>query len=174
MTTRNDNSAQQPASDRDIVITRDFNAPRELVWLAMIDPQHLVHWWGPHGFTTTIEEMDVRPGGVWRLVMHGPDGVDYPNHSVFTEVIKPERIAFSHGGSREGGPDAKFEATWTFEAIEARKTRVTIRMIFPSSAERDQTVKEYGAIEGGKQTLERLAAHLEKMESVAESRPKIL
>ena len=149
--------------DREIVITRVVDAPRELVWQAMTDPRHIVHWWGPRGFTTTIEEMDVRPGGVWKHVMHGPDGTDYPNHSVFTEVVKPHRICFSHGGARKGGPEANFEATWSFEAKETGQTEVTIRMVFPSAADRDKVVKEYGAIEGGKQTLERLSEHLPKM-----------
>jgi uncharacterized protein YndB with AHSA1/START domain len=148
--------------EREIVIARVIDAPRDLVWRAMTDPRQVVHWWGPHGFTTTIEKMDVRPGGVWKHVMHGPDGTDYPNKSVFTEVVKPERIAYSHGGGKKGGPAAQFEATWTFDALDAGRTRVTIRMVFPTAAARDKVVKEYGAIEGGKQTLERLAELLLK------------
>src|ERR1700688_1274475 len=94
----------ESAADREILITRTFDAPRELVWDAMTNPQHVVNWWGPRGFTTTIKEMDVRPGGVWKHVMRGPDGANYPNHSVFKEVVKPERIVFAHGGHHEGGP----------------------------------------------------------------------
>ena len=105
----------RPTADREIVITRTFDAPRELAWQAMTDPRHVVLWWGPRGFTTTIQEMDVRPGGVWTHVMHGPDGTDYPNHSVFQEVVYPERIVFAHGGRKPGGPEADFTATWTFE-----------------------------------------------------------
>jgi len=147
----------------EIVITRVFDAPRELVWQAWTDPKHVVNWWGPTGFTTTIEKMDVRPGGVWKHVMHGPDGTDYPNSSVFKEVVKPERIVFSHGGGKEGGPGVHFTATWTFEGLAANKTRLTIRMVFDSAADRDVVVKEYGAIEGGNQTLGRLAEYLTKM-----------
>jgi uncharacterized protein YndB with AHSA1/START domain len=146
--------------EREIVISRVFDAPRELVWDAMTNPLHVVNWWGPRGFTTTIEEMDVRPGGVWKHVMHGPDGTDFPNHSVFTEVAKPERISYSNGGGREGDRRVGFEATWTFETEEAGKTKTTIRMVFPSAAERERVVRDYGAIEGGKQTLERLAERL--------------
>ncbi|MGA2788764.1 MAG: SRPBCC family protein [Verrucomicrobiota bacterium] len=153
-------------ADREIVIAREFNAPRELVWEAWTHPEHVAHWWGPRGFTTTIEKMDVRPGGLWKHVMHGPDGANYPNQSVFKEVVKPERIVFSHGGGREGGPGAHFVSTWTFDEIEKDKTRVTIRMVFTSAAARDFVVKEFGAIEGGKQTLERLAEHLLQMEAV--------
>ncbi len=155
-------SAAANAGERELVITRVFNAPRSLVFKAWTDPRHVVHWWGPKGFTTTIQEMDVRPGGVWRHIMHGPDGTDYPNKSVFTEVVKPERIVYSHGGGKKGGPGAHFEAAWSFEA-QGDKTKVTIRMLFPSATERDRVVKEYGAIEGGNQTLERLAEHLAKM-----------
>jgi uncharacterized protein YndB with AHSA1/START domain len=150
-------------SDREIFITREFSAPRVLVWEAMTNPKHVVNWWGPRGFSTTIEKMDARPGGEWKHIMRGPDGAKYPNESVFKEIVKPERIVFAHGGKREGGPGVNFVATWTFDAIEKNKTRVSIRMIFPSAANRDFVVKEFGAIEGGKQTLERLGEYLPKM-----------
>jgi uncharacterized protein YndB with AHSA1/START domain len=104
--------------------------------------------------------MDVRPGGEWRHTMHGPDGVKYPNHSVFQEVVKPERIVYEHGGRRENGPGVNFVATWTFEPLPEEKTRVTLRMVFPSAAERDFVAKEFGAIEGAQQTFERLGEHL--------------
>ena len=160
-------SLVEGSSDREIVITRVYDAPREVVWDAWTDPQQVVHWWGPKGFTTTIHEMDVRPGGVWRLTMHGPDGTDYPNHSAFVEVVKPERIVYSHGGGRKGGPGAQFEATWTFEAQEA-KTKLTLRMVFPSAAARDLVVKTYNAIEGGNQTLGRLAEQLARTPVIIE------
>ena len=75
-------SSAEALSDREIVTTRVFNAARELVFKAWTDPDHLVHWWGPKGFTNTFQEFDLRPGGIWRFVMHGPDGVDYKNKSV--------------------------------------------------------------------------------------------
>jgi uncharacterized protein YndB with AHSA1/START domain len=150
-------------TDREILVSRLFDAPRELAWQAMTDPKHIVHWWGPYGFTTTIHEMDVRPGGIWTLTMHGPDGANYPNHSVFQEVVYPERLVFANGGHREGGGlEVAFISTWTFEAVDD-KTRVTIHMVFPTAAQRDIVVKEYGALEGAKQTLERLAEHLPAM-----------
>ncbi len=155
---------------REIVISRVFDAPRELVWEAMTNPRHVVHWWGPRGFSTTTEQMDVRPGGVWKHVMHGPDGANYPNKSIFREVVKPERIVYSHGGGREQGPGASFTATWTFEEVAAGQTKLTGRMLFSSPAERDLVVREFGAIEGGKQTLERLAEYLPKMQSAAGSK----
>ncbi len=156
------NIPTEKTSDREIVITRVFDAPRELVWEAWTDPKHVVQWWGPRGFTTTIQEMDVRTGGVWKHVMHGPDGTDYPNKSVFIEVVKPERIVYSHGGGKKGGPGAQFKATWTFEA-QGNKTKLTMCLLFKSAADRDKTEKEYGAIEGGNQTLTRLGDYLAKM-----------
>ncbi len=162
MTRRNESTAPD-ASDREITITRVVDAPRELVWEAWTNPEHVARWWGPRGFTTTIEKMDVRPGGVWQHVMHGPDGTDYPNKSVFQEVVKPERIVMSHGGGRKGLRGVTFVATWTFEPLEGNKTRVTIHNVFPSAEDRDRVVREYGAIEGGRQTLERLSEHLPTM-----------
>ena len=143
-------------------MTRVFDAPRELVFEMWTDPKHLVHWWGPRGFTTTIQEMDVRPGGTWRMIMHGPNGVDYPNHNVFTEVVKPERLVYTHGGRREGGPSAEFRQTVTFED-QGGKTRLTMGLLFPSAADRDRVVKQFNAIEGGNQTLDRLGERLAQM-----------
>jgi uncharacterized protein YndB with AHSA1/START domain len=146
-------------SDREIVISRLYRAPRELIWSAWTDPRRIVHWWGPTGFRTTIEVMDVRPGGVWKHVMHGPDGRDFPNQCVFIEVVRPKLIVYSHGGGRKGDPEAQFEATWTF-VVEGDGTRVTNRMLFKSKEERNRVAEFYGAIEGGRQTLERLAGYL--------------
>ncbi len=133
----------------------------------MTDPAHVVHWWGPRGFTTTVEEMKVTPGGVWKHLMRGPDGTEYPNRSVFKEVVEPERLVFAHGGGRKGGPGAQFESTWTFEEVGEGKTRLTMRSVFPTAEARDMVVREYGAIEGGRQTLERLSEHLPTMAAAA-------
>lgn len=167
MTTKTSNPVESTA-EREIIATRVFDAPRELLWELWTDPRHVVKWWGPRGFTTTILKMEVRPGGVWQHVMRGPDGTDYPNRSIFKEVVKPERIVYSHGGGRKGGPGARFEATWTFDALEDGKTKVTIRMIFPSAAARDKVVKEYGAIEGAHQTLARLGEETAKAPVIVE------
>ncbi len=145
-------------SSREIVFTRLFDAPRELVFKAWTEPQHVAQWWGPKGFTTTVHEMDVRPGGVWRFIMHGPDGVDYKNKIVFIEVVKPERLVYNHGADEEGDP-GQFRVTVTF-AERGGKTRLTMQGLFESAAERDKVVKEFGAIEGGNQTLDRLKDYL--------------
>lgn len=148
------------ATEREILITRVFDAPRAQVFDAWTDPKRIAQWWGPRGFTTTIAEMDVRPGGIWRFVMHGPDGVDYPNRVVYDEVVKPERLIYMHGSDSEDEP-GQFQVTATF-AEQGGKTTLTMRMLFQSAAERHKNV-EFGAIEGGNQTLERLAEHLERL-----------
>jgi uncharacterized protein YndB with AHSA1/START domain len=150
-------SAASATQDREIVTTRVFDAPRALVFEAFTDPEHISEWWGPNGFTTTTFEMDVRPGGTWRFVMHGPDGTDYGNKVVYSEVVKPERLAYAHGFDDDRPP--LFDATITFED-QGDRTLVTLRSIFPSAAIRDRTVKEVGAVEGAKQTLARLADYL--------------
>jgi uncharacterized protein YndB with AHSA1/START domain len=139
--------------DREIVTTHDIAAPRPRVFAAWTDPAQLVRWWGPNGFTTTMQEMDVRPGGAWQFIMHGPDGVDYRNRSVFEEIVEPERIVFSH----LSGP--AFRMTATFDERDGGTT-VTMRMAFETAKERDQAVKVFGAVEGAKQTLARLEHHL--------------
>jgi len=145
-------------SDREITVTRVFDAPRELVFEAWTDPEQVVQWWGPHGFTTTVHEMDVRPGGVWRFVMHGPDGTDYDNKVVFMEVEPSERLFYTHSGGEDSDSPA-FQVTVTFEE-EGDKTRLTTRMVFASGKERDRMIEEVGALEGVNQTLDRLGAYL--------------
>jgi uncharacterized protein YndB with AHSA1/START domain len=149
--------------DKEIYIEREFDAPRELLWEAMTNPKHVVNWWGPVGFTTKIEEMDFRVGGTWKHVMRGPDGTEYPNQSVFQEIVKPEKIVYQHAGHKKGGPGISFVSTWSFDELGKNKSRVSIRMIFPETGKRDFVVKEFGAIEGGKQTLGRLAEYVKKL-----------
>ena len=148
---------------REVVITRVFDAPRELVWDAWTDPEQIVKWWGPYGFTLTVDEMDVRPGGVWKSTMHGPDGTEYRNDCVFTEVIKPQRIVYKLTPGRKHNRAAQepetVEASWVFEA-QGKKTKATLRMLFPTAEARDRFVREYKAVEGGNETLDRLREHL--------------
>jgi uncharacterized protein YndB with AHSA1/START domain len=122
------------------------------VFEAWSDPDQLTQWWGPRGFTTTFEEFDMRPGGVWRFVMHGPDGLDYKNKSVFVEVARPERIVFDH----VSGP--QFRVTATFAEKPGDRTEITFRMRFETAVECDK-VKGY-AVEANEQNLDRLEALL--------------
>lgn len=154
-------AGQTSPAGREIVITRVFDAPRDMVWDAWTDAGQIVKWWGPHGFTLTIDEMDVRPGGVWKSTMRGPDGAQYLNDCVFTEVARPRLIAYRliAGGKRGGGVQEPMDASWTFEA-QGDKTKVTLRMLFRTPAALERFVLEYKAVEGGNETLERLRRYL--------------
>jgi uncharacterized protein YndB with AHSA1/START domain len=147
--------------DRDpraIIGVREFDAPRDLVFAAWTDPAHLAQWWGPNGFTTTTMSFDMRPGGVWRFVMHGPDGRDYQNRVTFEEIVRPERIVYRHGGGDDVEP-VQFRQTVMFEDLGGR-TLLTWRGDFASAAERERLIKQYGAAEGLMQTMARLAGYL--------------
>jgi uncharacterized protein YndB with AHSA1/START domain len=146
----------ESTADREIVITRVLSAPRELAFEAWTDAKHISNWWGPRGFTTTTHFKDVRPGGAWDFIMHGPDGRDYKNRCNYIEVVKPERLVYDHLGD---GDKVHFRATITFEDLNG-KTKLTMRSVFPTAEDRDLVVKQYGAIEGGNQTLARLDEHL--------------
>ncbi|HEY2156631.1 MAG TPA: SRPBCC domain-containing protein [Isosphaeraceae bacterium] len=146
--------AKSSTSDRELVATRVFDAPRELVFKLWTDPEHVAKWWGPRGFTITTASMDVRAGGVWRFRMHGPDGVDYPNRIKYTEVVEPERLAYEHGGDVDGEP-VNFEVTATFEDVGG-KTKLTLRSLFPSAEALAFVVEKHGAAEGMWQHVDRL------------------
>ena len=134
---------------RSIIGTREFDAPRALVFSAWTDPKHLAQWWGPFGFTTTTHSFDF-----WRFVMHGPDGRDYQNRVTFEEIVPPQRIVYRHGGGDDVEP-VQFRQTVIFEDLGGR-TRITWRGEFPSAAERDRVIKEYGADKGLAETLAQL------------------
>lgn len=156
--------AERSSSDLDrdpraIITTRILDAPRDLVFSVWTDAKHLAEWWGPNGFTTTTQSMEFRPGGVWRFVMHGPDGRDYDNRITYDEIVKPERLVYHHGGGDDVEP-VQFRTTVTFEALGRNKTRLTLHAVFPSAAERDRVIREYGAAEGALQTLSRLADYV--------------
>lgn len=147
------------AADEDektIVISRLIKAPRELVFAAFSDPEHITNWWGPNGFTTTTHKMSFEPGGKWVFTMHGPDGTDYANMIIYRSITAPVEIVYDHY-SGEDGP-LHFKGHTTFEN-DAGATRVTLRLMTDSAAKRAEFVK-FGAVEGGEQTLARLEAHV--------------
>ncbi|ABS24725.1 SRPBCC family protein [Anaeromyxobacter sp. Fw109-5] len=143
----------EPESEREMVITRLVQAPRRLVWQAFTSAENLGRWWGPEGFRTTTSEFELRPGGRWVHVMHGPDGTDYPNQLTWREVVPPERLTYLHAGD----DGHTFESRIVLEE-RGGATLVTMRALFPTRAERDLVVERYRADEGGEQTLGRLAA----------------
>ncbi|MBM9499185.1 SRPBCC family protein [Leptospira sp. 201903071] len=140
--------------EKEIVSRRIFDAPRDLVFKAWTEPEHLKLWWGPEGFTNTFHEFDLRPGGNWRFVMHGPDGTDYENHSVFVEILKPERILFEHVSQHH------YVATIHFEEV-GDQTQVDFKMVFDTSEEFDR-VKKYIEV-GNEQNFDRLKGELARM-----------
>ena len=152
------NNLDLDCDPRSIVGTREYDAPRDLVFSAFTDPNHLAQWWGPNGFKTTTLSFDMRPGGVWRFVMHGPDGRDYQNRITYEEVTPPERIVYRHGGGDDVEP-VQFRQIITFEDLGGR-TRIVWRGDFPTAGERDRVVKEHGADTGLVQTMARLAEYV--------------
>jgi len=140
---------------RSIIGMREFDAPRDLVFVAFTDPKHLAQWWGPNGFTTTTQAFDFRLGGVWRFVMHGPDGRDYQNQITFDEIVSLERIVYRHGGGDDVEP-IQFTQTVTFQDLGNGQTLLTWHGTFPSAPERARVIRDYGADKGLVQTMARL------------------
>src|SRR5689334_3783060 len=156
--TRRGATTESATADREIVISRVINAPRELVFEAFTEVRHLSRWWGPEGFTTTTRAFEFRVGGAWDFVMHGSDGTDFQEWIAWTEITPPERIAMRHGESPDD-PNA-FESVITFTA-DGDTTRIDMRTVFPTRELRDEAVETYHAVEGGQQTLANLAAYVE-------------
>jgi uncharacterized protein YndB with AHSA1/START domain len=150
------------AKENEIVITRILNAPRKLVFEAFTKPEHLIKWWGPRGFTNTFKETDIKPGGVWKFTMHGW-GQDFPNKIMYKEIIKNEKISYEHTGDDNPNDDSHFNAVIIFEDAADGKTKLTMTTIFGTKAERDLVVEKFGAIEGGRQTIDKLEEHLAVM-----------
>ncbi len=148
------------ATDRELVITRVFDAPRELVFKAWTDPKHVAEWWGPKGFTNPICELDLRPGGAIRIDMRGPDGVVYPMKGVFHEIVEPERLVVTTSAfeDQEGNPQLEVLNTVTFAEYNG-KTKLTLRAVVVKSAPEVAAALD-GMEEGWSQSLERLADHL--------------
>jgi len=142
--------------EREILSSRTFAAPRARVWEAWLDPVQLSQWWGPDGFTTTTLELDLRVGGMWRFVMHGPDGANYPSECEFTEVVPMERVSVRMTGGKDDGRRVQMERTMTWEEVDGG-TRMSIHMTFPTQDERDFVVAVHGALRGSEQMHERLA-----------------
>jgi uncharacterized protein YndB with AHSA1/START domain len=158
--TEGNNNNVSELKEREMIFTRVLNAPRELVFDAWVIPEHLAQWYGPNGFTITTNTIDVKPGGRWDFIMHGPDGDDYPNKIKFLEVRKPEKLVYTHTGDGVTD-DVKFRVTVSFENVEG-KTKLTMHSVFDTAEELEKVVKNYGAYEAAIQHLARLEAFLSK------------
>lgn len=145
------------AGENEIVSSRVFDFPRELVFRAWTTPDLLARWWGPQGFTNTFHECDMRSGGTWRFTMHGPNGVDYPNHSVFVEIVPLERIVLDHLSGHE------FRVTATFERLDGGRTKVIFRQRFKIKEEFEEA-KPY-CVEGNEQNFDRFGELLAELAS---------
>jgi uncharacterized protein YndB with AHSA1/START domain len=141
--------------DCEIVSSRIVNAPIELVYRAWTDPNHLKNWWGPNGFTNTFNEFDLRVGGKWSFIMHGPEGGNYNNECEFTRIEKPTLIAWK----RYSKP--LFQVVAAFYEISAESTKIVFRMIF-DTAEECKKIKPF-VVDKNEENFDRLESELIKM-----------
>ena len=147
----------KPSSDRELLLTRVIDASRERV--SRVWTTRLPEWWGPHGMTIPVCEMDLRPGGSFRTVMRAPDGTEYPTQGVFLEVVPNERIVFTDafGAGWEPAPDILFTAITTFEALPGGKTKYTARALHWTVTNREKH-EQMGFHQGWGESLDRLVA----------------
>ena len=149
--------------DREIVLVKVLSHPREKVFAAWMDPEALAEWYGPAGISIENLEADIREGGLWRFDMVGVfEGREqrFPNLMRFREIVPNERIVMDYGTPDPGDPDL-FRVTVTFDVQDDGKTVLTMRQLHPSR-ERRQVVIGFGAVEYGQQTLDGLAAWLDR------------
>lgn len=131
-----------PAEEATLVMSRVFDAPRDLVWTALTEPKHVVRWYGGHGFENPVCEMDVRPGGRWRHVMRTPDGAEHAMEFVFVEVVKPEKLVWQHADHGKGSTGGHPTSVMTVTLEEAgRQTKWTLVARFSSTAERELALR---------------------------------
>jgi len=142
--------------ENELIATREYDVPQEFVFRAWTTPDFIAQWWGPHGFTNTFHECDIRPGGTWKFTMHGPNGVDYPNHNVFVEIVPFERVVIDHLSGHE------FRVTATFDDLGGR-TKVTFRQTFKEKEDYERAKPI--CVEANEQNLDRLGKLLKEMAS---------
>jgi len=149
-----------PAKNKsnEIKITRLYDAPVSVVWDAWTDPEQVAQWWGPRGFTLTTHAKDLKPGGIWHYTMHGPDGTDYPNKTLYHEVRKHEKLVYDHGANDERAP--LFRVTVLF-SDQGGKTKMDMTMTLPTPEAAEET-RKFIQKAGGNATWDRLAEYLEK------------
>ncbi|MGY4691180.1 SRPBCC family protein [Salibacterium sp. K-3] len=150
--------------DREFTLERIFDAPRELVFKAFTDPEHVSRWWAPGGFTMPVCKMDLRPGGIWHYCFESLEGERHWSRSIYQEIVKPERIVYTdtfadeEANPIEGMPENR--VTVTFIEHEG-KTKLTINVEFPS-AQNLKAAIDMGMMEGMKETINNLETHLKE------------
>ena len=142
----------------EITLTRVYRAPLKTVWNAWTDTEQVAKWWGPRGFSLTTHSKDFRPGGIWHYTMHGPDGVDYPNKTVYLEIEDHARMVYDHGGYDDRPP--MFRVTVLFMEVKGG-TQMAMTMRMPNAEAAEETRKLIKKA-GGDATWDRLAEFLEK------------
>ena len=147
------------ALDREIVLVRVFDATREAVFAAWTDADAFCQWFGPDGYTCTVREMDVRPGGRARFDMVAPDGTLYTNRLDYLEIVPSERLVMDHGSDVDDDP-SRFRVTITLDEQGDGKTVLTLRQLHPTAEQRAATIG-FGAVELGLQTMQKLARYVE-------------
>ena len=152
-------SAYRPVDGPELVFSRRFAAPVAAVYRAWTDPEQLVHWWGPKGFSLTIQRMELAVGGHWDYILHGPDGTDYPNQAVFEEIVPQVRLVFFNRGGHVTDAHLTSRMTASFNG-QGNQTTVLLQMQF-ESMEALERAQARGAKQGGDQSFERLARWLE-------------
>ena len=158
MTNAANAALSQWSMDREIVMSRVIDAPRDLVFEAWSDPKHLPQWFGPKGFKIETFEIDVRVGGVWRFNMIGPDGTVYSNRMRFRRIEPPSFMEMYHGCDEDDDP-SMFRFTLTFAEQSNGKTVLMMRQLASTTEQRDHMIG-FGAVEYGYQTLDKLAAYV--------------
>ena len=145
--------------DREIVLSRVIDAPRDQVFRAWVDSKRMFQWFGPRGFRCEVhQDCEAKAGAVWRFDMIAPSGQRYDSRMVFLEVMPNERLVLDHGSDKDDDPN-RFRMTITFDQQSDGKTVLTLRQLHPSKAQRDGTIG-FGAVELGYQTLDKLAEYL--------------
>jgi len=144
--------------DREIVLCRVVDAPRDRVFAAWNGVHHLGRWFGPEGFEVETLGGDVRVGGLWRFVYRAPDGERYDNRIAWLDIADPRRLVFDHGPDQDDASE-RFRVTVTFDEQQDGKTVVTLRQLHPTTDQRDATIA-FGAVEFGYQTLDKLARYV--------------
>lgn len=142
----------EETANREMQISKTLKAPINFMWELWANPEHLVSWWGPDGFTSTIHKMDFQEGGEWKLTMHGPDGTNYPNRSIFKKIIPLNKIVFEHFNPH-------FITTVLFES-KSEETQIDWALLFDTVEMHDIVVKAHKADEGQKQSIERLRKYI--------------
>jgi uncharacterized protein YndB with AHSA1/START domain len=144
-------------SDREVVLTREFDAPRELVFRAFTSCEHLKHWWGQAGSSLTHCELDFRPGGAWRIVERDAGGSEWGFHGEVREIDPPERIVQTF--EFEGMPGHVSVDTLVLEDLGGNRTRLVTTSVFDSPEDRDGMLQS-GMEKGASESYDRLAAYL--------------